>query len=504
MMKRKEAKVERASRSFLFSKGSKASETLTLLFGLCRHVLLTLLFAVGATAAGRAPKAPCNVVLVVSDDHGIEALGCYGNPVIQTPNLDALAADGTRFTQAFCNASSCSPSRSAILTGLQNHANGMYGLAHDINHFSCLDGTVTLPARMKEAGFRTGRVGKMHYAPESLFPFDFGFPHDEFLRDDVRMSKACKPFIEENGPFFLYWCSWNPHRGAGPLQSNPLKPDRFGNPLESYPGDTEQVYDESKVIVPSFMSDMPEVRAELAQYYQSISRMDRGVGELIKILKEAGKYDNTLIIYVSDNGSAFPGAKTTLYEPGMNLPCIVKAPGRDVGVVNDALVSWVDITPTILDFTGVFAEENAFHGQSFKQCVGQPTTPNGWHSEIFASHSFHALTGYYPMRVIRSAQYKFIWNIAWPLTYPTGRDVWKGATWKAIEREQPEYFGLRRMQDYMHRPEFELYDLAADPNELTNLADKPEYAAQVSDFIEKIKTLQEQTSDPWLHKWIYK
>lgn len=466
-------------------------------------VFIAVAFA--SAAAGRAPNTPCNVVLLVSDDHGVEALGCYGNPVIQTPHLDALAKEGTRFDQAFCSSSSCSPSRSAILTGLHNHANGMYGLAHGIHHFACLDTVTTLPARMKDAGYRTGRVGKMHYAPESSFPFDFGFPHDEFLRDDVRMSKACHPFIEEDGPFFLYWCSWNPHRGGGPLKSHPLGPDRFGNPLEPYPGDTEQEYMESDVIVPPFMSDMPEVRAELAQYYKSISRMDRGVGELIEILKAAGKYKNTLILYVSDNGAAFPAAKTTLYEPGMRLPCIVKAPGEQAaGVVTDALVSWVDVTPTIMDYTGVAAETNAFHGQSFESCVGQAKVPEGWRSELFASHSLHALTGYYPMRVIRSDQYKFIWNIAWPLTYPTGRDVWKGATWKAIERERPEFFGLRSMQNYLHRPEFELYDLTSDPNELNNLAADPRHAKQVEGFIEQLKAFQTQTSDPWLHKWDYK
>ena len=117
-----------------------------------------------------------NIVLIVSDDHGREALGCYGNPVVDTPNLDALAADGVRFTNAFCTSASCAASRSVILTGLYNHANGTYGHTHGVHHFSCFNGVRTLPALIKEAGYRTGRVGKTHYAPEDIFPFDWGAP----------------------------------------------------------------------------------------------------------------------------------------------------------------------------------------------------------------------------------------------------------------------------------------------------------------------------------------
>ena len=179
-----------------------------------------------------------NIVLLVADDHGREALGCYGNPVVKTPNLDKLADDGTKFLNGFCTTASCSPSRSVILTGLYNHANGTYGLAHNHHHFSCLDNVRTLPKMLKEGGYRTGRVGKKHFAPEKIFPFDWGVPEDEFGRDDVRMSEHCREFIQGADPFFLYWCSKNPHRG-GPLNEHPLKPDGFGNPAQDFEGDKE-------------------------------------------------------------------------------------------------------------------------------------------------------------------------------------------------------------------------------------------------------------------------
>jgi N-sulfoglucosamine sulfohydrolase len=444
-----------------------------------------------------------NIVLMVSDDHGIEALGCYGNPVIRTPHLDKLAADGTRFTRAFCTAASCSPSRAAILTGLQSHTSGTYGLTHSIHHFSCLDNVKTLPAFLLEAGYRTGRIGKEHYAPRSLFPFQFGPDEMIYGHDDVRMSQDCRAFIEQEEPFFLYWCSRNPHRDGRALESHPCKPNRFGNPDTNFPGDQENSYSDDEVIVPPFLSDTPEARAELAQYYQSISRLDRGIGRLTDLLKAAGKYDNTLIIYLSDNGSAFPGSKTTLYDPGMRLPCIVKRPAeKHPGTVNDGLISWVDITPTILDFAGIPVAPDAFHGKSFRPLVGTAAS-NGWREEIFASHAFHEVINYYPMRVIRTQKYKFIWNIAYPLTYPFSSDLWKSAVWSAVRRDRPQYFGARKVEDYLHRPQFELYDLETDPNEAVNLAGNPEYKAIVENFCDKLKAFQQQTSDPWRSKWQY-
>ncbi len=441
-----------------------------------------------------------NVVLMVSDDHGREAVGSYGNSVVQTPNLDTLADDGVRFANAFCTSASCSPSRSVILTGLHNHANGTYGLTHAKHHFHCFDHIETLPALLRKAGYRTGRIGKTHYEPESLFPFEWH--GDSCGRDDVRMSECCREFIHEPNPFFLYWCSYNPHRD-NIVEGHPLRPDDFGNPLEPFPGDEEQTYLEKDVVIPPFLSDTPEVRAELAQYYQSVSRLDRGIGRLVQILKEEGKYENTLIIYVSDNGAAFPESKTTLYEPGMCLPCIVRSPWHENrGISCDGLVSWTDLTPTILDFVGAYSDPGKFHGCSFKDILDLDS-PEHWREEVYASHSFHEITNYYPMRVVRTKKYKFIWNIAWKLDYTFASDLWNSASWQGLLRDGLESFGARTVDAYLHRPRFELYDLETDPNEVVNLAEKQEYSALVNEFVDKLKRFQKKTGDPWLHKWTY-
>lgn len=443
-----------------------------------------------------------NIVLIVSDDHGREALGCYGNPVVETPNLDRMAEEGVRFTNAFCTTASCAASRSVILSGLHNHSTGTYGHTHGCHHFSSFDNIRTLPAMLKEAGYRTGRVGKKHFAPDSIYPFDWGYPEWHFGRDDVRMSESCREFIKGQEPFLLYWCSNNPHR-SGVLEEHPLRPDGFGNPREAFAGDEEKAYSEDEVIVPLFLSDTPEVRAELAQYYQSISRLDRGVGRLLDMLREEGRLEDTVVIYISDNGAAFPESKTTLYEPGMNLPCIIRSPfHKSRGRTCDGLVSWADLTPTILDLAGVKYDEAAFHGRSFAEIIDQES-PAGWRDEVFASHTFHEITNYYPMRVVRTQRYKFIWNIAWKLDYSFASDLWECASWQGAVRDGLKKFGPRTIDAYIHRPRFELYDLESDPQEAVNLSEKPEYAGMVESFSAKIKRFQEETADPWIHKWTY-
>lgn len=442
-----------------------------------------------------------NIILMVADDHGIEALGCYGNKVIKTPNMDQLADDGVRFNNAFCTTASCAASRSVVLTGMQNHSNGTYGHAHGPHHFSCLEEVKTLPAYLNEAGYRTGCIGKKHYAPMSKFPFQCEMG-DTPSRDDIKLAEDCRDFINGEDPFFLYWCSKNPHRG-GVFPGHSLKPDGFGNPTEPFPGDSEQIYSEEEVIVPPFLNDTPEVRAELAQYYQSISRLDRGIGHLMQILKETNKYDNTVVIYISDNGAAFPEAKTTLYDPGMNLPCIVKSPLHEKkGGCCNGLVTWADITPTILDFAGASPEQPGIQGHSFKGIIDQEE-PEGWYEEIYASHTFHEISNYYPMRVIRTRKYKFIYNIAYPLTYSSASDLWRSCSWQGLLRDGSNKFGARTVEAYLHRPKFELYDLDNDPNEVDNLSEKPEYEDMVEEFCEKMKKFQKETNDPWLHKWIY-
>jgi N-sulfoglucosamine sulfohydrolase len=494
---------------------------------------LPLIAAVVVSLGSPAPAAAGkrNVVLIVADDHGLDA-GCYGNKEVRTPHLDRLAADGTRFANAFCTTASCSASRSVLLSGLHNHLNGQYGHQHHYHHFSSFPSVKGLPVLLAAAGYRTAQIGKYHVAPESVYRFQTYLRGNQGgSRNPVAMAERCRAVIagRDDRPFFLYFATSDPHRGGGRVEEDPHKPDRFGNGPR-YEGVREVRYDPTKLTVPPFLPDTPACRAELAQYYQSVSRVDQGVGRLIEILKESKQYDDTLILYLSDNGMAFPGSKTTLYEPGMRLPLIVRSPDQKTrSKTTDALVSWADVTPTILAFAGVkevpgppavgqpgpeIPERPAvrkgklakpkpyeFHGRSFLGVLDTPRAA-GW-DEVYASHSFHELTMYYPMRVVRTQRHKLVLNLAHQLPFPFASDLEASATWKSVPKGADARYGRRLVRDFLQRPRYELYDLEADPHEVRNLAGDPKNAAVLRELQSKLKAFQQRTGDPWVVKYRY-
>lgn len=485
-----------------------------------------------AILGGCLHAAKRNVVLFVTDDQSPD-FGAYGNPSLKTPNLDALAKDGTRFDYAFCTTASCSASRSVILSGLHNHANGHYGHQHSYHKFNSYGNLISLPVYLSHGGYRTARCGKYHVAPESIYKFDQTIPGNS--RSPVVMAENSKAFLSEDSekPFFLYICTSDPHRGGGNANELPYKPNRFGNPKpgsKGYPGIKEVIYDPKNIQVPGFLPDTPTCRAELAQYYQSVSRIDQGIGKLIEILKETGKWEDTLFIFIADHGIAMPGAKTTLYEGGMRSPCIVRNPYlKTRGIATDAMVSWVDLAPTILHFANMLddkgklssaasqsigkakikGEQNGraltpgkFHGRSFLSVLDQEKT-TGW-DQVNASHTFHEITMYYPMRVVRERRYKLIWNIAHGLPYPFASDLWAAPTWQAQwKKGMSAPYGAKTVRNYIHRPAFELYDLEQDPHEGNNLANSSEHAETLSKLKKKLKLFQQRTNDPWIMKWNY-
>jgi len=165
------------------------------------------------------------------------------------------------------------------------------------------------------------------------------------------------------------------------------------------------------------------------------------------------------------------------------------------------MVNWADITPTILDFAGVEVGEKPVQGRSFLPVLrGAPSS--GW-DEVYASHTFHEITMYYPMRVVRERRYKLIWNIAHGLTYPFASDLYDSATWQGVLKRGDAYYGKRSVAAYLHRPAFELYDLDADPHEVNNVAEDPAHAETLERLKNKLRAFQERTGDPWLLKWQY-
>ena len=452
-----------------------------------------------------------NVVLFVVDDMSQDA-GCYGNKVVKTPHLDAFAREATLFSHAFCTTASCSPSRAVIMTGLHNHANGQYGLAHAEHAFTSREGTQTLPTMMRAAGYRTARIGRtVHVRPRSMYQFELTIPPAEtpltlekrlYGRDVMKCVKDARKFIQadDKRPFFLMLNTCDAHRFGTRFTDKPGSPNTFAND-QTYEGIKEIHYKPEAVVVPPFLTDNLATRSELAEYYQSVSRIDQGLGGLVKVLKETGHWDDTLLIFISDHGMSFPGAKTTCYEPGLRCPCIIRAPNvKQQGVTSDAMVSWVDITPTILDFAQAMPNRKRFHGRSLLPVLGRQHV-TGW-DRVYASHTFHEVTMYYPMRVVRGRRYKLIWNIAHQLPFPLASDLWNSATWQSLLGKQGGgKLGGRTLQQYSHRPRYELYDLQQDPHELRNLSDDPTHAATLQKMIAQLKEFQKKTRDPWQKKW---
>tara|TARA_R110002072_G_scaffold38414_1_gene111331 strand:+ start:10801 stop:12366 length:1566 start_codon:yes stop_codon:yes gene_type:complete len=496
---------------------------------------LTCLFA--STSLHAAER---NVLFIITDDES-PTLGCYGDEAAVTPAIDSVAADGMVFRNAFATTASCSASRSVVMSGLHNHRNGQFGHQHHYHKFASFNDVagLALPRVMANTGYRTGHIGKYHVAPESVYHYETYLKANS--RSAVQMAETAKDFLtdqEDDRPFFLYFATSDPHRGGGVDKTSDLelKPDLFGNKPRrgSYPGVEEVFFDPADVVIPPFLTDTPETRAELAQYYQSCARIDQGVARLIEILKEADLYDKTMILFTSDHGMAFAGGKTTVYEGGLRVPMVVRDPYQEKrGVESDSMISHIDITPTILDFAGGLDQKtNApknlvpakklrnelgaspmdnhngnkpldhYHGRSWMDVLADPDKPH--HEEIFASHTFHEIQMYYPMRVIRDGKYKLIWNIAHALDYPFASDLWAASSWQAqLAKGLDAPYGQQTVGKYIHRPEFELFDIEADPNESTNLATSSSHTDVLEAYQAKLKKLQKKYDDPWIMKWDY-
>jgi len=444
---------------------------------MCR-ILFALLAAVLFAPLAHAQAKPKNIVLIVADDLGMQ-LGCYGNKVIKTPNLDALAKRGVRFTKAYSTVASCSPSRASIYTGMYTHQNGQYGLQHATHKQECYPWVQGLPNLLRSAGFWTGLIGKFHTGPESSFQWDRLMTKTKG-RDPQSFAQHARDFIKagDKKPFFLVVGFQDPHR--------------------PFSGDPDVKYDPKKIDLPYYLPDADAPRGDWADYYQSISRMDRGVGLILEVLRETGQLDDTLIIFISDNGPPFPGAKTTLYESGIHLPLIMAGPGLPSGRTNNALVSYIDLTPTILEVAGAKTpsyKQTKLYGKSIL-AIAKDDNAKGWDA-VFGSHQFHEITMYYPMRTIVTQKYKLIANLDHEKAYPFASDLWGSPSWQHIRTNKLKMMGERSVAAYMHRPKEELYDLTSDPNELKNLAADPAHAKTLGDLRTRLRTWQTETNDPW-------
>jgi N-sulfoglucosamine sulfohydrolase len=425
-----------------------------------------LFMAVGIVASAEVIEKP-NIVFFIADDVSQEDLGCYGHPTIKTPNIDALAASGMRFDNAYLTTSSCSPSRCSIITGRYPHNTGAPEL-----HVKLPDGQIRFPELLREAGYYTVLSGKNHMFGSTDRAFDKitkgGGPGKE--ADWVGHVKN-RP---KDKPFFFWFASSDAHRGWNQSEHAP-------------------VYSNDEVIVPPYMVDTKITRKDLASYYHEVSRYDHYIGLVTAELERQGVLDNTLIVVAADNGRPFPRCKSRLYDSGIKTPWVVHYP-RVIKTpsISESLISCIDLSATCLELAGI-EKPACIQGQSFLPILKNPGTEV--RQMVFSEHNWHIYKNH--ERMVRFGDFVYIRN-NYPdqpnlcyesdTHYPAGKELWKAHAAGKTMPEQQQVFANPC-------PEEELFKLNKDPNQFTNLAKNPEYAEKLAQARELVNQWTNQTGD---------
>ncbi len=438
----------------------------------CKTFLAVTLGLASVTATQGAKKRP-NILFLISDDHSVPFLGCYDNEDIKTPNLDRFASEGMVFDRAYVTAPQSAPSRSSFFTGRSpvSTTMSMFSLPLPAD-------VVSYPDILKENGYYIAVTGRSHHQdglcrnPEikaDIAKHDLQSFGKRF--DYHRMGgKPLPEFIEAldkwdgKKPFYAQVSFYDPHR---PWDKNAIP----------------ETHDPSKIKLPLNHPDNTLVREDFARHYDEIARMDTEFGTMMEELDRRGMTDNTIVVFVGDNGSAVLRGKGTLYEYGINVPLIVRWPGHiPAGNFSSELVSGEDFAPTLLELVGCEPDEE-MTGVSFAHTLlGKEGVNRQW---IVAERGAHAedlpvtTKDFDLIRAIVGDRYKLIYNPVrnlpyWPVDFsyePFWLDlVEQNRTEKLAQQWQDLYFSGSR-------PMFELYDLQEDPAELVNLIGNPEYVA---------------------------
>lgn len=423
-----------------------------------------------------------NIILIMGDDLTWYDIAPYGSKQVRTPNLSSLAKEGMCFDNMFTASPACAPTRQQLLTGVYPVRNG----AHP-NHSRVYNGTRSVAHHLQGLGYRTALIGKRHFAPEESYPFEFlgGRNGDNGEGIDIELQKA-HAFIQgaKDKPYFLMVTSNQPH---GPLTR----------------GDAS-AYPPEKIVLPPGFVDTDITRAQLSKYYAEITYLDSLVGVVLNMVEKSGETDNTLVIFTSEQGSGFPFAKWTLYDAGLKTAFIVKWPGKvKPSSRNKAFAQYVDIVPTLVDIAGgVPAKINTgvrdaygytgFDGKSFKSILlGHSTHLRDQVYGVQTTRGIINGSKSYPVRSVRDAQYLFIHNLDPESTFQNV--LTRGALFKSWLLKDPARASL-----YTKRPEYELYDVVKDPNQLVNVAADPSLQGVLVKMKEKLAAFMKQQGDKGL------
>ena len=337
-------------------------------------------------------------------------------------------------------------------------------------------------------GFKTACVGKLHAKPYPVYPFDESEVGNPWRTDEL-VERAGR-FLRAAGkdPFYLHVGSAYPHRQGDGFGLN--HPDG---------GFNDTLYRPEDVLVPPFLPDVPEVRRDLVDYYGAVTRYDGFVGNMLRVLESAGRLDDTLVIVMSDHGMPFPGAKASSYDTGHHCPLLIRSPDQQGrGLRSRAMISWVDLAPTVYDWCRVPDEAvpKELPGRSLIPILKE-SDPVGW-DEVYYAHCFHEVTNYFPYRVLRRRRYKYVRNLAHELAQPLPSDLFRCRSWAAVRKEGMEKLGLRSVKNFLHREPEELFDLETDLMETANRIADPALARLLEEMRRAVVEFRVRTQDPWL------
>lgn len=412
-------------------------------------------------SAREAAPAHLNILYIHSHDSG-RLLGPYGQPM-DTPNLNKLAREGVLFRNAFSAAPTCSPSRAALLTGCYPHQNGMLGLAH--LGFSLNNYKQHIAHTLRSAGYVSVLAGLQHIAanPE-MIGYDLVLKPKSMKAADVAPNAAEFLSKKPAEPFFLDVGFFETHRKYH-------DPDLRDNPNYIQP--------------PAGLPDTPSTRLDMAGYRSSARQLDAGIGQVLDALDRYGYKDNTLVISTTDHGIPFPEMKCSLKDAGWGVSLIMRGPGDFApGAVCDAMVSHLDIFPTICELIGVEKPE-WLQGESLLPVLRGKSEE--LHDEIFAEVNFHA--AYEPKRAVRTKRWKYIRRYDGRTTavlpncdYGPSKQLWLDYGWQTEQLESDEC----------------LYDLIFDPMERNNLIHDPNHQQVLVEMRSRLVAWMKKTNDPLL------
>jgi N-sulfoglucosamine sulfohydrolase len=463
------------------------------------HFLIIFYIALFFVTGCEQHKEPLNILLFTADDLDKMSLGCYGSEVDNiSPNIDKLAEEGLRFNNAYVNNSICAPSRGILATGLYGHNSGIMGfmlMPKDNNH-------PLLMEILRENGYNLGVLSKVgHSTPKESFQWDFVKQQSELGlgRNPDLYYKEAKDFFTQSKkagkPFYLMVNSDDPHRPFF-VPGQELKK---GMALPS------RIYSPEEITVPGFLPDLPDVRREISYYYNSVKRLDDTFGKVMQALDESGLKENTLIVFMSDNGIAVPFGKCDNYYASSRTPWIVRWPGVvKEGTVNDKnLISGVDYYPTILEACGIKSSTKSDGVSRIPLYKGKKQKVDSF---VFTQIDNKAggkkapmRSNASPMRSIKNLEYNYIFN-AWAYTNVIHYTNNEGITMKAMQKASKSNEEIRnRVEFFRRRPLEEFYDIRKDPDCLNNLITDPKYTAEIQRMRIELKKWMKEYKDPLLY-----